>query len=222
MKKVFFEKMLNHRREVKKIKARNKTSFNWTMFLIFLVIILLLVPLTIYVTTLFVLGSSINSLGDSFANSPSWVELGKQIGNNPELGMVVLTEDSRHQYELTGLTLLKQMFVSGALDTNVVGNFEARFTTKKERTLEKIDLNCVDEYNYLAVDTNISLSVIRTQQMVDEGCTQFSADGIVSYYKCPKRNCKMREVSYEHLNDIIPTKLALSNIKLSGNVKGGK
>lgn len=78
------------------------------------------------------------------------------------------------------------------------------FKPKLVRNIEKVDLNCVDRYQYIITKKDVSTSgAILERTLIDNGCdvTNYDTrDDAVYIWKCPERNCAMKEVdTYEWL-----------------------
>lgn len=119
-----------------------------------------------------------------------------------------------------------------AIDIN--GEYKEEFTTVNERGLEKINLSCIDEYNYSWYPGDYSM----TESLKDAGCTKYGQypwqttmvnytyqnatylipDG--AYWKCPLRNCATKEVLTKKKGTAIPQSLTIDKIGINLGRKG--
>lgn len=227
--------------------------------------IALLICLTVIITvvlSVFLLGtaSSINSVSDALATVPS--ELNSVLAKNPEVAAIYAASANDNVYYgrddpvmyAVILSALKQMSANGKVDMT----YNANFTTVVDRSLEKVNLSCVDEYDYYKIETkvttvqqqpgivyrpsnNVSITLYSTtyiiksqtgekeskedgmiidQRMVDQGCVKFhmeAQDG--QYYKCPRRNCAMKEINTVRSGGMLPISLQVRDFELGMNNK---
>ena len=131
--------------------------------------------------------------------------------------------------QLLSSLLLKQMTVSGDGSLKLGGSFDGRFTTKIDRTLEKVNLSCIDEYQYRTSinpegyipNSEDYVNQVRWfEQLKDMGCSAYRVAGNVSYFKCPKHNCPMKEVDAEKSGSFIPQRVILNNIGMDASFNG--
>lgn len=218
--------------EIRKIRARNKKvevkeSDSLSHFSFGKVVAVLLICLTVLGSAFFISVSyGVKSLSNSMESA---------IKSNPELGLYL--EQAYGSYSINNdiitLSLLKQ------LDVDAQGEFYGEFETKKVRSIEKEDLSCVDKFNYKYITrvteaNKMTLSeeeaqskeslwdvLIEHQQMKDNGCTEVITSGInlkkVMLYRCPQRNCKIIEVSYDEPISFVPKHIKVSSVKTIGD-----
>ncbi len=135
---------------------------------------------------------------------------------NPEL---LISLNEQLPVEVFYLTILKQ------LSGNVDMDFKGHFTTIKKRSLEKVDLTCIDKYDYrLLLTANAYQS--NTQDYVDAingleefkdmGCVTHHEKNNVTYFKCPLRNCKLKEIISEVPGRFIPQSIGVTKLSMTG------
>lgn len=163
------------------------------------------------------------------------------IKNNPELLSVIGLMDSSASgnQEMTQALLLAK-YAKGSFDGTgqVDGSFKGRFTTTKVRSLEKVNLSCIDEYEYgqfTELDENRPSLTMESfkGKLSDMNCNIFlthsiinkyddDTKGQISFYKCPVHNCKMREVSTEAAGEFIPESIDVRKVQAGVNSEIGK
>jgi len=200
----FMDGWLKHRRELKKEKIKNKKYFNWTAFWITIIIFFIISSLALM--TLFTI---------TFTNA--FISMGEAISKNP--GILLTSSDNEQMEILAGVSFLKDIGASG----NLNGRYEARWTIKENRELEKIDLTCIDEYAYYTLWNKNKYSnekgsrgynnlILNLEEWNDKGCIFFKEEGNRTYVKCPKKNCQLREKITEEEGNMISERLIVSKV----------
>lgn len=170
--------------------------------------------------------------------------VGVAIKNNPELLSAAWMSNSASEQDI--MTLLLAKYVKGGFDGTgqIDGSFTGRFTTVNARSLEKVNLSCVDEYDYQIVTTPQSPvgvfaanAVIGRNRFLDKGCAElgrfsppdvFENGMIIAYnnsyvvVRCPLNNCAMREVDAEKAGEFIPEKVDIRKIQAGVSSQIGK
>ena len=157
---------------------------------------------------------------------------------SPEIAKVIpayAAVDSADKGNTAVGTLLALNYVNA--DASVEGSFKGRFTTKQERVLEKVDLSCIDEYAYQIIEVTPATNgydkasqKAKEQVLENNGCelTNSYSDTPVgnvasakSYnlWKCPLRNCALKEVDSEVSGQFIPETVDLTKVSAKS---GGK
>lgn len=202
--------------EIRKLKAANSKDFNWTTFSItFLIIFALIVGIAASVIYF-----SVNAVSNTLESA---------ITKNPELAFLALSEEystsSQSNMELLAiLSVAKQvsMETKGSIDMN----FKGYFTTKDVRELQKVNLSCIDDFEYFDISGNL-ITPENDERLKDEQCikyfTENTENSTTGYYKCPKFNCATKEVISKQVDQFIPDYITVSHIDAnlnSGNNKG--
>lgn len=156
------------------------------------------------------------------------------IKNNPDLPdkMVLLNaaEKLGVDDELV-LTAFLSKYMQGSFDGNgqVDGSFKGRFTTVMVRSLEKVNLSCIDEYEFVkgnnypyATEGNFIGSLEFKSRLQNRGCTELGSAGTILLWKCPLHNCQMREVTREFAGTFIPESIEVRKIQAGVNSKIGE
>ncbi|MBI4029332.1 MAG: hypothetical protein HY376_03120 [Candidatus Blackburnbacteria bacterium] len=169
------------------------------------------------------------------------------IKNNPELLSVIgLMDSSTSGNQEMAQALLLAKYAKGSFDGTgqIDGSFKGRFTTVWQRSLEKVNLSCVDGYEYQIatmpqgrVGVFAANALISERRFNDKGCQdigQFTKPGTfengmtVVYnenyivYRCPLNNCRMREVTREFAGDFIPESIDIRKVQAGVNSEIGK
>ena len=209
------EESKKKRHELKKLKIQhNYKQLNWTLII------------TVALVAVIVSALTFAALATWFANAFT-IAVGQVVsrgtvalGENPEL---MFGFDNDLPEEALYLMLAKQISAEIGADASL--NFQSYFTTDVRRTLEKVDLECVDKYHYLKAfkpgkakvgTSEYSMRVGRVELLKDEGCTQYHAAADTLYLKCPQRNCELREKQVEVSGEFIPTKLGVTRLSVTG------
>ena len=143
--------------------------------------------------------------------------------NNPEIGLAYLFKDSYDGESVVQASLLKQAQGKGNLDLD----FRGTWTTKTVRELQKKDLTCIDEYEYVTLENPDKFSNVKFE---DRGCKfvdiEHAEYGNVKlsnetlYYKCPLFNCERIEVQRNVSGDFIPESIIVTHVDIEGGIKG--
>jgi len=98
------------------------------------------------------------------------------------------------------------------MEINIEGDFRGKFTNKTVQSLENKDLECIDEYYFVAGSWN--WTALDEARMLDPDCAMFSSDGDTVYYRCPERNCEQRVVNRTVSDEFIPTTMQVTRISI--------
>ena len=156
------------------------------------------------------------------------------LSKNPE-AVFLYTIDNLYGGELDEQTLqalLLAKYIKGTAAGSIDGSFKGRFAVGRARSLEKVNLSCVDRYEYKKIfnfDTYEATAIDKSelyreeQQFKDEGCEKIYVENVVSHprqdaalWKCPLHNCQMREVVTEFAGDLIPESIEIKRIQAEG------
>ena len=205
---------------------KEQSKFNWTQIVMTVLISVFAIVSIIIISLAVLLVNFSKDVSDGASSVFS-----SMMDKNPELFLQIGDNPLNDDY-LLGYTLLKSK------DIELNGNFKARPLTKMERSLEKKDLTCIDEYEYVTAGytsqtstsdwhylTVVNLSYLQQTKMTpidveqiarynDLGCTEYGSDGTKSYLKCPLYNCEMIEVKREVPYGWAVDSLEVSSIKL--------
>jgi hypothetical protein len=152
----------------------------------------------------------------------------KELASSPE---VPLALSGNVDENLLLLSILKNFDASADIDlgADVDMEFNGHWPEKYERQLEKVNLSCVDQYTYLSHQSPESYNADSSgyvnaleffESANDQGCMIYGSAGNVTLFKCPKRNCRMREISVEtSAEDFIPTDISITKVSAEA---GGK
>ncbi len=205
--------------ELKKLKIEhNYKTINWTQLIS---IILICLVITIGISS-FGFVWLMKSVSNAFSNSVVGVaeNIGVALTESPEIAFALSNDIPE---EAVYLSLLKQM------DTDIDIDFNGYFTTVNERSLEKVNLSCIDEYRYFWTHNEETFNctacdsisyknlVLKNEERIDQGCVVFDEKGDYFLWKCPLRNCQQREVIRVLHDEFIPTKIAVHRVKVGEN-----
>ena len=231
-KKGFFRRWVEYRRENRLKKIEKGMHWNPNVFFITIValacvfVIALCVYAAIFIHTL---GGTLQSFGDNIDHAA--VKAGDIIQENPAVGMALLQQKP----EVIFATLAAQT----SAGTKVEGKFTSHFTTTTSRSLEKVDLTCIDKFSYVDLDANASRNIVEKQRLLDDGCAVYASEPAktkevlipgakegeptsvqheqvapaVDHYKCPMRNCELREKQEVLPDTIIPERLDVTSVQ---------
>lgn len=202
---------MNEKDKLKRLKVeKGYKTINWTHIIsIVLICIVLTAGISIWI---------INNVAVSLSNAAS--DVGQSVvtafEKNPEL-MFAFNNDLPQ--EALYFAILKYMSAEASVD------FYGYFTTKTIRSLEKVNLSCMDKYQYrtsLQPDfyTKNTENYIRQikwfEQLKDIGCSQYHIVGNLTYFKCPLRNCEHKEVTRIINDEFIPQRIGVKKVSIEG------
>ena len=166
------------------------------------------------------------------------------LNNNPNL-LSILTAQNPELNQNTLMTVLLAKYTKGSLDGNgqIDGSFKGRFTTTTVRNSEKVNLSCIDAFDYQIVTipqnpvgvfaANVLISERRFNDVGCDVLGKFTKpdtyepptnSGAVSttltiynesyaVYRCPIYNCAMREVNTERVGEFIPESIDIRKVQ---------
>ena len=197
--------------ELKKLKITKRFhTRNWTQIIISLVVMVgLFSCFTLGALAIFMglVGQGVGDIGESFATA---------FATSPEL-MFAMSEDI--PIELGYFMIARQM----SLESDM--KFQGYFTTKTERSLENVNLSCIEKYNYLTeynpdhfeLNTGRHIEqIILFEELKDKECIKFNIMANLTYFKCPKRNCEQQEINRIVLDQFIPKSVEINKINVGG------
>lgn len=164
---------------------------------------------------------SVSEIAGTIADT-SIGSFGEIAESNPEVALALSGADVDD--EVLMLAALKGL----QMDADIDMDFNGYFTTRTERKLVKTDLNCLDEFEYRSLlsenafqpNTKEFTEMLEgNMELTDHGCQKYHIEGNVTYYKCPKHNCEMKEVVKEVSDEFIPVDISVSRISAAA---GGK
>ena len=151
------------------------------------------------------------------------------IKSNPEtidkISMINAASASDYDDNSLILSLLWAKYASGSVGGKVEGSFTGRFTTAKVRKLEKVNLSCIDEYEFVksalnkteggAVQTSEQFlgSLEFRSRLQNKGCTEVGSAGNTKLWRCPHSNCQTRETVTETAGEFIPERIDIRKIE---------
>lgn len=183
------------------MKNKEKIPFNHTVFWCYIIGLICAIIITTIISTT-IISNHIIGLTSELSEPIAGI-----ITENPELGIAWLSSE----YFLSDDVALLGMGVSALKNSNgkldLGGNFRGSFLRKEVRELEKVDLACVDEYTYedIYYKNSSDIKYMKKKTLFDDrGCRKYGTTTTpqnyktvyIILYKCPKRNCKLRETSY--------------------------
>lgn len=213
--------------EIKKLKIQNGyKTINWTQLIIVVIVSVVLTAGTFAIlatwfsnTLMLAIATGMEGISKPFA---------QVVEANPEI-IFALNDDLPK--EALYLTLVKQM----SAEANI--NFNGYFTTITERSLEKVDLTCIDKYSYIHLGKQKNnptgyISPTTIEQLNDNGCSKINVnerdypsfykpnntnpEENLIYYKCPLRNCEQREVQRIVMDEFIPQRIGITKVSVEG------
>lgn len=228
----FWRRWIAYRRQNRLAKIQHGVHPNPNRLLTVLLVILAVAFLGSLTYAVIVIAQVAHTF-QSFGNNAEGVlsKTGDVISAHPELGMALLQEKP----EVIMATLAKQASADAAVD----GSFTSHFTTRTDRSLEKQDLTCIDQYSYLTLSVNATSYWESKERLNDLGCTDYHEDPAVTYnatiydpktgeptnhtwtdpaveyYKCPVHNCAMVEKDRTMSDQMIPDRLDISTVHAS-------
>ncbi len=204
--------------ELKKLKVeKGYKVVNWTPIILTILIGVMLFFGLFFVLTTWLVNAAVTEITQ--AAGVVGESMTSAIANNPEIAFALNKDLSDN---VMYLALASQMRGEG----DVQGSFNGYFTTREERSLEKIDLRCIDKYNYVMFKNpglvrNKSRSseypalTKYREELEDDGCYIYGTGDDLFYYKCPLRNCNQRVVKRIVPDKFIPDKVNINRIQVS-------
>ena len=148
--------------------------------------------------------------------------VGEVIASTPEIALVGIgaaTESSEDTtMKLAALGVLKQMSASGNAD--VQGHIAGHFVSEEVRRMEKVNLSCIDAYNYYELNTS-KPSYPRDMEIAkDRGGSKYAEVNDTVFIKVPAHNCAMREYSTPTTADLVMDDFEVHRVTASASYSG--
>ncbi len=199
--------------EIKKLKIeKGYKTINWTQLIIVVIIFIVLTAGTFAIlatwfsnTLMMAIVEGVEGFSKPFA---------QVFEANPEI-MFALNEDL--PVEALYLTLAKQMSAEANVD------FNGYFTTRTERSLEKVNLSCINKYQIEphSYENNPLRKFEFEVRVNNAGCqiiwTNKTGGIIDAIIKCPLKNCEQKEIQRIVMDEFIPKNINIERVKIEGD-----